>query len=121
MARDRLHVLAGICALAFGMYCFVIGIGVLAFELTEFTELLLMMCFIYGAIYIIYGIFALMTRPGGMSSFIVVGFFVGTYWWSPGLEWYLWPMIFMPFVILALTVIILIRSYMRWKNGEWQD
>ncbi len=119
ITKDWLHLLAGISALAFGLYCIVIGIWVVMFELVAFSVLLLILCFIFGGIYIIYGITALMTKKGQMSTFMAVGFFFGTYWWSSGLDWYMWPMIIMPIVILVLTILILLREYNRKISRDW--
>ncbi|MCK5396894.1 MAG: hypothetical protein KAJ33_01425 [Thermoplasmata archaeon] len=121
ITRDRLHLLTGILALAFGVYCFIIGIGAAAFGLVDMSLLLLMFCFIFAFIYIILGIFALRTKPGGMSSFMGIGLIVGTYWWgSGGIPWFMWPMIIMPIVILVLTILILFRAFSGKRRQEWE-
>ncbi len=121
LTGDWLHRFAGMSALGFGIYCMIIGVGVIAYDLADFSLLLILLCFIYGFIYIIYGIFALGAKPGGMSSFMAVGFFIGTYWWSPDLQWFLWPLVIMPFVILALTVLIVVRFILKARDENWRN
>ena len=111
--------MAGISALAFGIYCFIIGIGAVAFNLVELNIILMFFCFLFGIMYIIYGLTSLRTKKGQMSSFMAVGFIMGTYWWSPALPWWLWPMLVMPFVILGLTILILVREFSDKDRRKW--
>ena len=115
-----LHLLVGISALAFGIYCLIIGIGAIAFDLVDMSVLLLILCFVFAFIYITFGIIALQTKKGQISSFMGLGLIIGAYWWgSGGLPWVMWPMIIMPIVILAITILIFLRAFSG-KRGEWE-
>jgi len=109
ITRDWLHLLAGISALAFGIYCLIIGIGMIA-NLLEMNGFLLIMCFIFAIIYIIYGIILLTAKQNKMISFIGICFIM-ILWLPPGFEWIVWPMIIMPFVILVPTLVIMSRHF----------
>ncbi len=108
--KDPLHLLTGILALGFGIYCLIIGIGMTVFDLIDMNWFLLIMCIIFSIIYIIYGIFILLAKKNNMISFIGIVFII-MLWLPPGLEWIVWPMIIMPFVILALSLIILSKHF----------
>ena len=120
ITRDWLNRITGILSLAFGIYCLIIAIGITVFQWTEISFVLMFFCILFGVIYIIYGISALLTRAGQMSSFVGVGFIIGSFWWSPELPWFMWPMIIMPIIIMLLTVIIIFRHFFRSKKArEW--
>ena len=121
ITRDRLHLLVGTSALSFGVYCLVIGIGAIAFDLVDMSILLLIICFIFATIYIIFGIIALKTKEGQISSFMGMGLIIGTYWWGAGgLPWFMWPMIIMPIAILAITILIFLRAFSGKKRQKWE-
>ena len=110
ITKDRLHLLTGIIALGFGIYCLIVAIGMAVLDLWDMNWFLLISCIIFSIIYIIYGIVMLLTKPDRMVSFIGIAFII-TLWLPSGFEWIVWPMIIMPFVILALTLIILSRKF----------
>ena len=112
ITRDRLHLLTGITALGFGIYCLIIGIGAIAFDLVDLNFIFLFFCFLFGILYIIFGISTIRAKEEQRSSFMAIGFMIGIYWWGAGgLPWFIWPMIIMPFVILILSLIIISRKF----------
>jgi len=108
-AGDRLHILAGVLGLAFGIYCLAVAFCSAALGLANLGFIVLVACIIIGCLYIIYGILALISSHGGMGTIMVFGIFAGACWWSSGMPWFLWPMVIMPLVILGLTLVILVR------------
>ena len=109
ITKDRLHLLTGTISLAFGIYCLIIAIGMAVLDLFEMNLFLVISCIIFSIIYIIFGISLLLTKQDKMVSFIGIGFIV-TLWLPSGFEWFVWPLIIMPFVILVLALIIMTRQ-----------
>ena len=100
LTKDRLHLLTGFISLGFGIYCLIIAIGMAVLGLWDMNLFLLITCIIFSIIYTIFGIFILLSNPDRVVSFIGIAFIV-TLWLPSGFEWIVWPMIIMPFVILA--------------------
>ena len=105
ITKDRLHLLAGISALAFGIYCAGLGISMAILGIPDMDVYLLVSCIIFTIIYIIYGIFLFLAVGRGRNSFIGIGLVV-TMWLPSGFDWYVWPLFIMPFVILGLGLLI---------------
>jgi len=106
---DWLNTPAGILGIGFGIYCFVIAILSLVGDDIILSHLLFILALFYGFAYLVFGITCLFTKPEGLSNFIVVGFMVGSYWFTDGLSWILLPLIIIPWIILALIIMMIIR------------
>ncbi len=109
LTKDPLHLLTGILALGFGIYCVIIAVG-MTVDLWDMNWFLLISCIIFSIIYISYGIFLLLKKQNNMISFIGICFII-TLWLPPGFEWIVWPMIIMPFVILILSLVIMSKHF----------
>ena len=110
ITKDKLHLLTGIIALAFGIYCLIIGIVAITFGLAGMNGILLIISFISAIIYIIYGISIIFIRKNHVNSLIGIGF-IAIFWLPPDLEWFIWPMIIMPYLILALFLAIIFKNF----------
>ena len=112
ITKDRLHLLTGFIALGFGIYCAIIAAGMAVFDLWDMNWFLLISCIIFSIIYIIFGISLFLTKQDKMVSFIGIGFIV-VLWLPSNFEWFVWPLIIMPFVILILALVIMSRQFKR--------
>jgi len=111
MQDDTLYSITGFLSLGFGIYCLVMAFLAIALGIGEPSSIFALIFSAIGILYIISGISIL--RKGRLISIIFLGFFGVVYLWPPGIPYYLWPMIIMPIVILALFVILFLRQFAR--------
>ena len=109
MQDNMLSKLTGWTSIGFGIYCLIMAIMVIAFELVYFSILFALLCVIFGSIYIASGIS--IVRKGQFGIIMLFGFFGSTFWWSSGIDYYYWPMIIMPIIILILMITLLIKQF----------
>ena len=107
--EDWLKISTGILSLGFAVYCLLIVL-VLWGTAAELS-LLYILCLAYGIIYLIYGISILFRKKGRNVNFLPFVFAVGTSFWLTNMPWYMWPLFIVPFIILGLTIMMIIRIF----------
>jgi len=108
MDINKLWKLTGIVCLAFGIYSIILAMWVILFDAGDFFMIVVYIYLAFGILYVISGISIL--RKGKLGFFSFFGMFGSTLLWGGHLPWYIWPMIFMPIIILILFILVFFSS-----------
>ncbi len=114
MQDSKLYKLTGAMSLGFGIYCFILAFLVIALDLVYFSIIFALFILFIGIFYAIAGLSIL--RRGRHGYIVLFGFFGSTFWWSSGIEYYYWPMIIMPMIILVMMLALFVRQFVAKAN-----
>ena len=117
MEENWLRKSTGILAFGYGVYCFMLLLYFWSSG-SSISPIIKLFCLIQGIIYLFFGA-GLLLRTKGNYFFLAFVFVFGSSWWFSGLPWYIWPMVFMPIVILILSIFLFLSLFKGMKIDKF--